>query len=115
MSSTRKVAVVTGGARGIGRAISIRLARDGAAVAVWDLRAEAAQETADIILKCGSEAIACAGDASSATDIARCAQETRNALGAVSILVNNAGITSFDSVLSISEAQWDRSHRWRKN
>lgn len=108
MSSTRKVAVVTGGARGIGRAISVRLARDGAAVAVWDLRADAAQETADIILKTGGEAIACAGDASSAADIARCAQETLDAFGAVSILVNNAGITSFDSFLSISEAQWDR-------
>jgi len=108
MSQTRKVAVVTGGARGIGRAISVRLAKDGAAVAVWDLRAEAAQETAEIIIKSGGEAIACSGDASSATDIARCAQETRQALGPVNILVNNAGITSFERFLSISEEQWDR-------
>lgn len=106
-----KVAVVTGGARGIGRAISLRLARDGAAVAVWDLRAEAAQDVAAEIEREGGKAIACAGDAASAADIARCADESRAALGPISILVNNAGISAFDSVLSITEELWDRVMR----
>ena len=59
MPQHKKVAVVTGGGRGIGRAICERLAREGAAVAAWDLNAEAAQETAAIITNAGGTAISC--------------------------------------------------------
>lgn len=108
MSLQGKVAVVTGGARGIGRAISKRLAREGAAVAVWDLRAEGAQETVEEIREAGGQAIACVGDAANATEVARCAAESRKAFGAVGILVNNAGIVGFDRFMSITEEMWDR-------
>ena len=106
-----KVAVVTGGARGIGRAISLRLARDGAAVSVWDLNADGAQETVQMIKEVGGNAMACVGDAADADEVARCAAETRKAFGAVSILVNNAGIVGFDKFLTITEDLWDRMMR----
>jgi 2-hydroxycyclohexanecarboxyl-CoA dehydrogenase len=70
MSSSAKVAVVTGGGSGIGRATCLRLAKDAVAVAVWDLDAKAAEETADLIVKSGGRAIACAVDAASTEGIA---------------------------------------------
>lgn len=108
MSLTGKVAVVTGGGRGIGRAICLRLASQGAAVAVWDLHAETAEQTAASILQEGGKAVACVGNAASTADIARCLEQTHDAFGPVSILVNNAGISPFDRFLSISEEQLDR-------
>lgn len=108
MSFQGKVAVVTGGGRGIGRAICERLARNGAAVAVWDLNGETAAHTADLITQAGGKALACSGDASSKADIQRCARETVDALGAVNILVNNAGISRFQKFLSINEEEWDQ-------
>lgn len=108
MSLEGKVAVVTGGGRGIGRAISKRLARDSAAVAVWELSEDGAKETVEEIRQDGGKAIACVGDAASSADIARCAEETRAAFGPVAILVNNAGISAFDRFLSISEELLDR-------
>jgi 2-hydroxycyclohexanecarboxyl-CoA dehydrogenase len=108
MSFKGKVAVVTGGARGIGRAISLKLASEGAAVAVWDLREDGAKETANEINEQGGRAIYCTGDASSAVDIARCAAQTRAELGSVNILVNNAGISRFNSFLSITEEMWEQ-------
>jgi len=108
MSLAGRVAVVTGGARGLGRAISLRLAGDGAAVAVWDLRLEGAEDTAASIRRYGGRAIACGGDASSATDIARAVERTRRDLGPISILVNNAALSPFSSFQDISEDDWDR-------
>ncbi|MGB8366554.1 MAG: SDR family NAD(P)-dependent oxidoreductase [Rhizomicrobium sp.] len=108
MSLKGKVAVVTGGARGLGRAIALRLAEDGADVAVWDLRPEGAEETAALIRETGGHAIACAGDASRADDIAKCAARTRAELGPITILVNNAALSPFGSFESITEEMWDR-------
>lgn len=111
MSLKGKVAVVTGGGRGIGRAICERLARDGAAIAVWELNADTAMETVSALESAGHKAIACTGDAADATVVKRCAEETRAALGEVDILVNNAGISAFEKFLSISEESWDRMMR----
>lgn len=108
MSLKNKVAVVTGGGKGIGRAISVQLARDGAAVAVWDLDGKSAQETVASITEQGGKAIACVGDAASREAIAASHARTRTELGAVSILVNNAGMTGFVPFLEISEEAWDR-------
>src|ERR1700678_1862026 len=111
MSLNGKVAVVTGGGSGIGRAISIELAKKGAAVSVWDLNGPAAEETVAMIAKAGGRAIVCAGDAASTDGIAASAARTRAELGPITILVNNAGMTGFTSFVDITEEMWDRMMR----
>ncbi|WP_460062904.1 SDR family NAD(P)-dependent oxidoreductase [Streptomyces sp. YKOK-I1] len=108
MSLQGKVAVVTGGARGIGRGIATVLASKGAAVAVWDLNTEGAEKTAAEIQAAGGRAVAVGGDAADAEAVARSAARTRAELGPVAILVNNAGTTAYEPFTSISEAAWDR-------
>lgn len=95
----------------MGRAISIQLARDGAAVAVWDLDGDGAMTTADMIGKSGGVAIACTVDVSHADAIAAAAKRTRSELGPVTILVNNAGISGFCSLLDLTEEMWERMMR----
>lgn len=108
MSLEGKVAVVTGGGSGIGRAISLKLAKDGAAVSVWDLNADSANETVAMIEQAGGKAMACAGDASAKAAIAESAKATRAAFGPITILVNNAGISGFTPFLDIDEATIER-------
>jgi len=108
MSLEGKVAVVTGGARGIGRAIATVLAARGAAIAVWDLNLEGAEKTAAAIHEAGGTAIAIGGDAADATAVAAAAARTREQLGPVTILVNNAGTTADEPFTSITEESWDR-------
>ena len=111
MSLEGRVAVVTGGGSGIGRACSLQLAQDGAGVAVWDLDAEGAKETVASIEAAGGRAIACVGDASDAQQVAESVARTRSELGPVTILVNNAGISEFCSFRKLSEDKWDRMMR----
>jgi 2-hydroxycyclohexanecarboxyl-CoA dehydrogenase len=108
MSLSGKVAVVTGGASGIGRAICLQLASDGAAVSVWDLNDKGAAETVAMITSAGGRAIACVGDAAEAQAIAGSTARTRDELGPITILVNNAGITGFCRFQEITEAVLDR-------
>ena len=85
MSLNGRTAVVTGGARGLGRAIALRLANDGAAVSVWDLNSEGAEETAELIRKSSGRAIACAANTASASDVAAATARTRAELGPVTM------------------------------
>lgn len=103
-----KVAVVTGGGRGIGEAIAKVLASQGAAVAVWDLNPETAGKTAAAINEAGGRAIAVVGDAAESTAVASAAQVIRDELGPVSILVNNAGTNLYEPFTTITEESWDR-------
>jgi len=102
-------AVVTGGARGIGRSIATVLAARGAAVAVWDLNAEGAEETVAMIHEAGGKAIAVAGDAADAAAVTESAERTRAELGPVTILVNNAGISTYRPFTELTEEIWDRT------
>lgn len=111
MSLHGKVAVVTGGGRGIGQAIAVVLAAEGAAVAVWDLNADSAEKTAAAIREAGGTAIAVAGDAADTEAVAAAAARTRAELGPVTIVVNNAGINSAKPFVSLTEEEWDRFMR----
>jgi 2-hydroxycyclohexanecarboxyl-CoA dehydrogenase len=107
MSLDGKIAVVTGAARGLGRAIALKLARDGAAVAAWDLNEAGARETAQLIVEAGGKAIGCGGNSSKAEDIAACVQKTHDELGKITILVNNAALSPFVKWDDLDEKTWD--------
>src|SRR5690349_16393800 len=86
-----KVAIVTGGANGIGRAISTRLAAEGASVAIADIQTEAAEKTAAEIRDAGGRALAVELDVTSLDDANAAAERVEHEFGPIDILVNNAG------------------------
>ncbi|WP_322817965.1 3-oxoacyl-[acyl-carrier-protein] reductase [Tepidiforma sp.] len=107
-----KVALVTGGSRGIGRAICLELGRRGARVAVnYRANGELAEEVAAAIRAMGSEAFAVGGDVASAEDAAGMVKATVERLGGLDILVNNAGITRDGLLMRMSDEDWDAVHR----
>ncbi|MBW2267897.1 MAG: SDR family oxidoreductase [Deltaproteobacteria bacterium] len=103
-----KGALVTGGALGIGQAISFRLAEAGAAVLIADVNLDAAKQTVQEIESRGGRAQAIAADVSSGKDAERAVQTAADAFGRLDILVNNAGIFPLVPVLDVDEATWDR-------
>jgi 3-oxoacyl-[acyl-carrier protein] reductase len=101
------VALVTGASRGIGRAISERLAADGAKVGVLYLaRGEAAQEVIEAIQSAGGEALAVQADVRSAQEVQGMFDQIERGLGSVDILINNAGIARDGLLLRMSESDW---------
>ena len=103
-----RVALVTGGASGIGRAIALRFARAGAAVAVIDRDVPGARETAETISGAGGLAIWARADVSRADDCAQAVERTQADLGGLHILCNSAGIIHRATILHTSEEEWDR-------
>jgi 3-oxoacyl-[acyl-carrier protein] reductase len=103
-----KVALVTGGSRGIGRSIAIRLAQAGAKIAFsYRGNHDAAQAVLGELKGGGAHAMAVAGDASLSSDVERLATATLEAFGQIDILVNNAGITRDTLLVRMSEEDWD--------
>ena len=103
-----KVAVVTGGAQGIGRAIVERFLDSGASVAIWDRDTALAKQTVGEVSKRG-KAVAVSADVTNYRDIERARDETLKALGRIDILVNNAGIAGMNTTT------WDYPiDEWRK-
>jgi NAD(P)-dependent dehydrogenase (short-subunit alcohol dehydrogenase family) len=103
-----KVAVVTGGASGIGLAIATRLAADGAAVAVLDLNGEAADAAAASIKTAGGDAIGLAVNVTDRPGVEAAVAAVVDQLGAPTILVNNAGLPQFGSFLKLDLDTWQR-------
>jgi len=109
VSATAPVAVVTGAARGIGRATAVALARSGFRLALVDVRAPELRETAGLVREAGREALALEGDVTSFTATQRLAREVLAAWTRVDVLVNNAGISQPKGLLEITEDEWDRT------
>lgn len=103
-----KVALVTGGGTGIGRAIALAFAREGAKVAVAGRRVEKLRETVAELEKCGGEGLAIACDVSNARDAENAVREAATNFGRLNVLVNNAGVLHAASIEGTSEEEWDR-------
>ena len=103
-----KVAIVTGGARGMGSAESIMFANEGAKVVIADIRREMGEDVAHKIRKNGGTAEFIWLDVTSEEQWKSLLVQTISLYGKLDILVNNAGITGHDSVISTSEEQWDQ-------
>lgn len=103
-----KVAVVTGGAQGIGRAIALGLAREGARLVVADLQGEKAKAVAEEARALGVDAISVPTDVSQEAAVKNLGAQTLNRFGRVDILVNDAGIFPHSAVADMTEEEWDR-------
>ena len=107
MRLENKRAIVTGGAGGIGRAACLALAAEGAAVAVVDLNADAAEAVVGEIRAAGGRAVAIAADVSREDDIRRVVETTLAEFGGIEVVFNNAGIIRRTTVLELDVDEWD--------
>jgi len=102
-----KVALITGGARGIGQAIAMAFAKEGADIVVADVNLETAQKTASEIELLGRKAMALEIDVTSYEKVEEGINKILDKMGKVDILVNNAGITKDNLLLRMSQSDWD--------
>jgi len=103
-----KVAIVTGGSSGIGRAVVLKLAGEGAKVAIADLDVNSAKKVAAEVKKLGGDCIAVKTDVSKSQDVAHMVEETIRHFGTINILVNDAGIGAGAMVQDLTEEEWDK-------
>jgi NAD(P)-dependent dehydrogenase (short-subunit alcohol dehydrogenase family) len=108
MQLTGKVALITGGASGIGRATALLFALEGAELVLADVNADAGQRVVDQITNSGGRAFFEGIDVSQATDCQRLVERVIREFGRIDILFNNAGIIRRATVLELSEDDWDR-------
>lgn len=107
---TNKVALVTGGSSGIGRATSLAFAREGAKVVVADVQVAGGEETVRLIQAAGGEAIFVKTDVSQAADVEAMVNRTVETYGRLDCAFNNAGITGIiGSIIDCTEENWDRT------
>jgi len=102
-----RVAIVTGGGQGIGRATALELARLGADVVVAELNAEGAERTAKEVRGVGAKALALPTDVTKLADLTRMVDRVRADFGRIDVLVNNAGIYRAALPLDVTEEHWD--------
>jgi len=109
MELTDRVAIVTGSARGIGRAIALKLAGVGANIVVNDIAAAAdsLEKTAEEIRALERQSLAVTADVSSPDDVARLVETSAGHFGRIDILVNNAGVTRDQLIMRMSDEEWD--------
>ncbi len=108
MSIDGRVALITGGSRGIGRAIALRLASDGAKIAVnYRTNEDAAKFVVNAVNEMGSEAIAVCADVAQSADVDDMVKRVLDSWGGLDILVNNAGIIHDSLLMRMTEEVWD--------
>jgi NAD(P)-dependent dehydrogenase (short-subunit alcohol dehydrogenase family) len=103
-----KRALITGGASGIGRAMAVLFAREGAAVSILDLDDDGGRAAAGAIVESGGRAIFIPGDVTRSADCRRAVTRTVEELGGLDVLCNNAGIIRRKTVLELTEKEWDQ-------
>jgi len=103
-----QVAIVTGGARGIGREIALTLAREGAHLALFDVNAQPLEQTAQELRALGRRAEGLVVDVTDGKQVDEGVAKVLDKLGRIDILVNNAGITKDGLLIRMDDAQWDR-------
>jgi NAD(P)-dependent dehydrogenase (short-subunit alcohol dehydrogenase family) len=108
MRFNNKIALVTGGGSGIGRATCLQLAREGARVAVVDIDAEAGEITTEIIRVAGGEAIFLRADVAQSADVQGAINHLVEKWGRLDVLINNAGTMRFAPVVALEDDDWDR-------
>ena len=102
------VAIITGSGSGIGKAVALLFAREGARVVVCDIDVERGAGVRGEIVKEGGEAAFVRADVSRSNEVAKLVRQTVERYGRIDILVNNAGMASLGTVLDISDGEWDR-------
>ena len=108
MPSESPVAIITGAGSGIGKACAVKFAHEGAQVVVVDCDAENGQQTLDDLKNMGAQALFCQADVSSEQDCMEFARQAADKFGRIDILVANAGIRAFGTILESTEDDWDR-------
>lgn len=104
-----KVAVITGGGSGLGRAFAVELARDGVKIAVPDIDVPGARATAQMVVDGGGHALALEADVADSLSVQRMVAEVLDRFGTIDILINNAGLVGeLLPVHEVSEESWDR-------
>jgi len=111
MTLADRVAIVTGGANGIGKATALALARAGAHVAVVDIDEAAAGKTAADVIALGRRGLTVGADVGDVSSIDRMVRHVAGAFGRVDVLVNNAGVTRRAYIMDLTETDWDRIMR----
>ena len=102
-----KIAIVTGGASGIGKATSIKFLQEGAKVIIWDVAEQKALETVKELAQDGSSIEFMKVDTTSFENVQQAAQTVADKYGRLDILVNNAGVTRDATLKNMTEEQWD--------
>ena len=108
MGLESKVSIVTGAARGLGKAISLTLAREGCTVIVSDIDIDGANGVVKEIRRIGRDGMSVKADVSKKSDVEVMVKKTVSKYGRIDILVNNAGICSLTPIIEITEEEWDK-------